>query len=374
MSRRGENIHKRKDGRWEARIIVTDECGMSHQVSLYGKTYKEAKEKKLSAKEIYFRSKIKTGEKTFAETAEEWIENNFPNQKKSTRLKYQEMLRRHINPELGNYRINLLNENMINSFLSQKLACGRICDGSGLSGSYVKTMSIIINSIMQYAAAKDYCSPLKTKIKKPESERRNIQVMDLDTQKDLEKCLENDNSFTALGIKIALNTGMRIGEICALKWDDIDMEHSIIHVRHTIARIENGDKKSMKKTCLVVDKPKTKTSVRDIPITVKLRAALELVSEKHQDFFVVSGTKKFISPRTFEYRYHKLLENYCIHQINFHGLRHTFATRCVEFNVDIKSLSEILGHANVNITLNTYVHSSLDLKRNQLEKLEIMYD
>ena len=315
----------------------------------------------------------KTERKTFAQTAEEWMQYRFLAQKKSTRLKYQEMLERHINPELGRYPINLLNESQINFFLSQELAFGRISDGSRLSSSYVKTMGIIVNSVMQYAVARNYCDPLKTKIQKPESQPYEIEILDLETQKKLENCLEKDQSLTALGIKIALNTGMRIGEICALKWEDVDMKHAIIHVRHTITRIKNSDENLAVKTCLVVDKPKTKTSVRDIPITGKLFHVLKNVKEKHQNCFVVSGAEKFISPRTFEYRYHKILENYCIRQINFHGLRHTFATRCVELNVDIKSLSEILGHANVNITLNTYVHSSLELKRNQLEKLSVMF-
>lgn len=373
MSRRGENIHKRKDGRWEARLIVKDGEGIPRQVSLYGKTYKEAKEKKLSArgKDAFCGKKIER--RTFAQAAEEWMQNRFLAQKKSTRLKYQEMLERHINPELGRYPIDLLDEKQINFFLSQKLACGRICDGSGLSSSYVKTMGIIVNSVMQYAVAKNYCYPLKTKIQKPESQQREIEILDIETQRTLENCLEQDDSLTALGIKIALNTGMRIGEICALKWEDVDMKNAIIHVRHTIVRIENADVNPETKTCLIVDKPKTKTSVRDIPITQKLSYVFEDVCERRQNYFVMSGTDRFISPRTFEYRYHKLLEHYCIRQINFHGLRHTFATRCVELNVDMKSLSEILGHANVNITLNTYVHSSLELKRNQLEKLSVMF-
>lgn len=373
MPRRGENIHKRKDGRWEARVTIMDEFGVCHKRSLYGKTYREAKEKKLSTIDSQIVRNEKAKGKTFAQVAQEWLDSNFIKQKKSTTLKYQEMIIRHINPELGRYKINMLTEKRIHTFILQKLNSGRICDGSGLSISYVKTMEIIINSVIQYATIQNYCRPLKIKICRPVSEHRDVEILDINTQKALEQCLEKDNSLTALGIQIALNTGLRIGEICALKWEDIDMENSIIHVRHTIARIENGDPDSGKKTCLVVDSPKTQTSVRDIPITKKLYTILENITDRDSICFVVSGTEKFISPRTFEYRYHRVLEKYCIPSINFHGLRHTFATRCVEFNVDIKSLSEILGHANTNITLNTYVHSSLELKRNQLEKMSMMY-
>lgn len=373
MPRKGENIHKRKDGRWEARVIIADKYGIMHRVSLYGKTYKEVKEKKLSAKTEYDNKNAKKSGVSFAKVIDEWFMNSFLNQKNSTKLKYQNIIERHIVPCLGKYKISEVNENIINSFLTKKLSSGRISDGSGLSHSYVKTMAIIINSVMQYAVAKEYCSPLKTKIVKPLSEPKHIEIMDLETQKLLEDRLECDQSLTALGIQIALYTGLRIGEICALKWEDIDIDHLLIHVRHTIARIINTDVNSDGKTCLVIDKPKTKSSIRDIPITYKLLTVLNKITDRGSDHFVVSGSKDFISPRTFEYRYHKTLEHYSIPQLNFHGLRHTFATRCVELNVDIKSLSEILGHANVGITLNTYVHSSLDLKRNQLEKLSGIY-
>ena len=173
---------------------------------------------------------------------------------------------------------------------------------------------------------------------------------------------------TDLGIMLALYTGMRLGEICALKWEDIDLEHKIIHVRHTISRIKNQDPSVDAKTVLILDTPKTKTSRRDIPISSKLFRFLDM-AHRNECNYVISGDTNFMSPRTFEYRFQKKLDCCGVPRINFHGLRHTFATRCIERGVDIKSLSEILGHANVGITLNTYVHSSMDQKRKQIEKL-----
>lgn len=173
---------------------------------------------------------------------------------------------------------------------------------------------------------------------------------------------------TALGMLISLHTGLRIGEVCALKWSDVDIERKILTVRQTVARVKANSNDNCKSK-LILDAPKTKNSLREIPINSFLLPLLVKKKSESVSDFVISEQKTFVSPRTFEYRYHKTLERFDIEQVNYHSLRHTFATRCIERGVDCKSLSEILGHANVNITLNTYVHSSMELKRIQIEKL-----
>ena len=177
-----------------------------------------------------------------------------------------------------------------------------------------------------------------------------------------------DMDETKLGVYISLYTGLRIGEICALSWEDIDLSNGLLYVRHTLSRVlceENGKRR----TVLIIDQPKTQSSLRKIPINSDLLRILNEMYPKAESRYVVSNQASFVSPRTYEYRYCKILQESGIHHINYHALRHTFATRCIEVGVDIKSLSEILGHSNVSITLNTYVHSSMDLKRSQLEKL-----
>lgn len=369
MARRGENIHKRKDGRWEARVLDRDEYGNKKYRSIYAKTYKEVKEKRLDTELNRQTDKNSDTAVLFGDVVDMWLINNFFSQKQSTKLKYQVMIEKHIRPVFGNMSISDIDEDMINHFLVIKMESGRLDKSGGLSCSYVKTMGIIISSIMNYAVSKEYCSPLKTKILKPTVERKEIEILTLEMQSLLEKKLMFDDSLTALGVLIALNTGLRIGEICALNWGDIDIEDDIIHVRHTVARVRKTEEASERSTHLIIDKPKTKCSVRDIPITTKLHCVLKKSYENAISEYVVSDAKSFVSPRTFEYRFHRLLEKYNMPSINFHVLRHTFATRCVELNMDVKTLSEILGHADVGITLNTYVHSSLELKRNQMEKL-----
>lgn len=366
MARKGENIHKRKDGRWEARIRVPRLNGKTTYHSVYGKTYKEAKDKK----EYYMenRKQVVSSFKriTFGEVLDMWLEHRFFYQKESTRLKYHNIINAHIKPVLGMTDVNAIDEVFINRFLADKKEFGRIDKKGGLSNSYIKTMAIIINSAMSYAVEKDYRPPLKSKIQKPQTDKKEISVLSEKTQKQLELSLSNDDSKTALGILIALNTGLRIGEICALKWENIDMQNKIISVKNSVIRVSNSEY-DFPKTKYIVAEPKTRSSIRDIPITTKLYPILMNVRERN--VYVISETNEFVNPRTFEYRFHRTLEEHSIPDTNFHTLRHTFATRCVEKNVDTKSLSEILGHSNVSITLNYYVHPSFESKRTQLEKM-----
>lgn len=366
MARKGENIHKRKDGRWEARIRIPKQNGKTSYHSVYGKTYKEAKDKK----EYYLENRKQmaaTFKKiTFGEVVDMWLEHRFFHQKESTRLKYQNIINTHIKPVLGKKDINAVDEVFINRFLADKKESGRIDKKGGLSNSYIKTMAIIINSVMSYAVEKDYRPPLKSKIQKPQIDKKEISVLSEKTQRQLETALSNDASKTALGILIALNTGLRIGEICALKWENIDLPNKIIRVKSSVVRVSDIGYGSQK-TKYIVAEPKTRTSIRDIPITTKLYPILLNVRERNE--YVISDTDEFVCPRTFEYRFHRLLEEYSIPDTNFHTLRHTFATRCVEKNVDTKSLSEILGHSNASTTLNYYIHPSFEAKRNQLEKM-----
>ena len=193
-------------------------------------------------------------------------------------------------------------------------------------------------------------------------------TLSLTEQRTVEKHLTNNINSTNVGILLALQAGLRVGEICALSWENIDFNERIMHIRNTVIRTNRNDNTY---PAFMISEPKTKSSIRDIPLTDCLLYNLMIVKSESISPYVISGNSEFVSPNTFEYRYHKALNQFNIKDINFHALRHTFATRCIEAGVDDKTLSEILGHANVSITLNTYVHSSMDLKRSQLEKFSI---
>ncbi|MCI8371759.1 MAG: site-specific integrase [Lachnospiraceae bacterium] len=376
MSRKGENIHKRKDGRWEARVRIISNSEKKKYKSIYGKSYSEVKSKvanfyKESGDDGFRTIQNCSADKKLAEIMEEWFLVKQMSQKASTQLKYHTIAENHILPILGHREISEITETEISEFLVQKLNKGKLHENTALSPSYVKTMGIMLNSVIAYAVVMDYRKPMKSKIVKPLERKHEITIMDCLTQKKLEDSLKINDSVTATGIMLALNSGMRIGEICALRWDDIDFHTNVIHVRHTISRIKNTDE-STTKTILVIDEPKTKTSNRKIPINSKLLPILHKAKANAVSEFVISDKKEFMSPRTFEYRFHQALKKLAIPDINFHALRHTFATRCIELGVDIKTLSEILGHSNVSITLNTYVHSSIQHKREQMEKLTLL--
>lgn len=246
---------------------------------------------------------------------------------------------------------------------------GRLDGTGGLSASYVSSIMIIVSSAISFAVAEQMCQPLKTPIYKPQPEKCELEILSFEEQLLIEQHIRYNLTPTNIGILISLYTGLRIGEICALTWDDIDLVNQVIHVRHTVARVKNDLKESRAKTRLIIDEPKTKASKRDIPIPSAILPALLEYRSISCSNFVVSDKATFVSPRTFEYRYHRVLERCGVGSINYHALRHTFASRCIAVGVDVKSLSEILGHGDSTITLNTYVHSSIDLKRCQMEKL-----
>lgn len=369
MSKRGENIRKRKDGRWEGRYkIGVLPSGQTQYRSVYAKTYTEVKTKLLSLRGTEQQPKETRKELRFSELTKLWFSSNAIRFKGATENKYHVVLEKHILPEMGGLRLSQISSALINEFLDKKLNNGRL-DGKGsLSASYVSTMRIIIGSILKYGVAEELCSPLKTPIHKPTKIKKEISVLSDEVCAVLEKNLISNLDQEAIGILLSLHTGMRIGEICALQWEDFDLEQGIVKVRHTIARIK-ADKSEKCKSKLILDTPKTKSSLRQIPINSFLLPLIIKFKETSNSKFVISNTKTFVSPRTFEYRFHRKFESYNIEKVNFHTLRHTFATRCISHGVDEKSLSEMLGHADVGVTLNIYVHSTIDMKRIQIEKI-----
>lgn len=368
MPKAGVNIHKRKDGRWEGRYKVgVYPNGATKYKLVYGISYTEAKDKLFSVIAEKGISSKQTKERTFSEILQLWLCNNRLRQKGATEHKYRTIIDKHIEPEIGSLKLSKISAVTINSFLERKLKFGRIDKSGGLSSSYVRTMASIIQSALQFAVDEGYCQPLKSTVCKPPLEKKDLRILTKDEQEQLEAFLYSSVDLVGVGIMISLYAGLRIGEICALSWEDIDLASGIIHIRHTIARVPCTDPQKDAKTSLIVDTPKTKASLRDIPISSLLQEQLATV--KSSTGFILTDSQAFVSPRTYEYRFHKVLDNCGIDQVNYHTLRHTFATRCIEAGVDVKSLSEMLGHANVGITLNTYVHPSMDLKRLQLEKL-----
>lgn len=369
MPRRGENIRKRKDGRWEARYPKgKNEKGNTVYGAVYGSTYKEAKEKRRQLLENPPAPKRDLAENTFANLLDLWVADNKVRLKSSTVYRYQYLIDTHILPELGSKSMDSITSPVINSFLADKMQHGRLDGSGGLSAAYVRSITLVINSALQFGMEQGLCSITGLKISKPTVIPKELPMLSVSQQRTLESILLTDTDETKLGVMISLYTGLRIGEICALTWNDIDLKNKVIYVRNTVVRVKSSEGE-LSKTHLSIDTPKTAASLRCIPICSTLLPVLSSCAAKSTSQYVASTTTDFVSPRTYDYRFKKLLDACQIPRINYHALRHTFATRCIEAGVDVKSLSEILGHGDVSITLNTYVHSSMDLKRIQLEKI-----
>lgn len=336
--------------------------------SIRPKRRKSAKNKmKKTAKVSRGRAQTPRAHMTFEELLRVWQDSNSIRLKQGTINKYSSLIESQIIPKIGKLPVSQITTMQINNFLSTLSHSGRLDGTGGLSPSYIRTISYIISATISFGASEEMCQALTGKIQKPSIPKRELQILTHSEQEKIEAYVLNNLSPTGVGVMISLYAGLRIGEVCAISWDDVDLPNGLLAVRHTVSRIKA--KNSVQKTELILDEPKTKTSKRIIPISPSLLAVLQKFKPLSKSRFVASDNENFISPRTYEDRFQRLLALNQVPAINYHSLRHTFATRCIEVGVDVKTLSEILGHADVSITLNTYVHSSIEMKKRQLAKL-----
>ena len=375
MARRGENIRKRKDGRWEGRFINSyDEAGKARYRSVYANNYNDCKRKLLDVK-----AKLNPGimapeaylpSTKLCDAVHDWLESIRVSVKHSTYVKYRNAATNHILPTLGGTRLKAVTVNLVNGFLLKKSESGRLDGNGALSVSTVHTLHIVLTSALAFALGEGAVSGFKFKpTRKPDPE---IFILKQSEQERLEANLLNEMNSFKFGILLCLYTGLRLGELCSLRWDDIDLDNMIISVRHTVQRIQTFDENAGNKTRLVVSDPKSKSSVRDIPIPSCIMEVIRTYfPDAHSGYILSGGKTNPLDPRTCQNRFKGCLKNAGVDDIHFHTLRHTFATNCVIVGVDVKSLSEILGHSNVSITLNKYIHSSRDMKRAQIEKLSV---
>lgn len=373
MPRRGENIHKRKDGRWEGRYIKEyDSEGKAKYSSVYAKTYLEVKQKLKDAPSIVGTQQFPhtRGAIYFKEILFLWLDSNRLNLKPQTYAKYLYMIENHIVGTLGNYEVRALTTAIINQVIVEKNDYGRLDGNGGLSASYIRTITFIIMAAIDFAVVEGYRMPLNGNITKLQRQKKELEVLTVKEQIQLENYLYINIDKRKLGTLLALYTGMRIGEVCGLRWCDIDFDSQTIHIRNTVERIKNiNQSQGEPKTNLVLCNAKTISSDRIIPIPEKIIKLLKHFQGSEQQFVIEGILYDYTDPRTFQYSFQNYLKESNLRKVNFHALRHTFATRCIESGMDVKSLSEILGHASVNITLNTYVHSSLEQKRTQINSM-----
>ncbi|OTN88818.1 hypothetical protein A5819_001310 [Enterococcus sp. 7E2_DIV0204] len=368
MVKKGENIYKRKDGRWEGRYIKqrTPDKKIIYG-SIYGKQYLEVKEKLTFIKARYLTSNCSVA--SYNETFEEFIGNWMMTTmsyavKPTTYSNYTRLIKRHILPKLGDIKVQKITQEIIQEFVyhltKQNFASGTI-----------KNVFNILKKALNTAVKKSYLlqNPCDNIIL-PKTTTKKINALTLEDQRKIERLALAEEKCSP--VFLALYSGMRIGEISGLKWEDIDFDKNLIHVRRTITRITN-ESTSLKKTKVVAGSPKSDHSTRVIPIAENLRNYLLEKQRYSQGIYVICCNGGLTEPRTINYRFKKVVNELELSDIRFHSLRHTFATRCLEQGVDIASLSQILGHHSIKLTLDTYADSLLENRISAIATIDNLF-
>lgn len=293
---------------------------------------------------------------------DEWLEARRRRVKESTYIKYGTALDRHIKPRLGACLPQTISAAVIDGFARELAA-------EGLAPKTVHDILGVLHAVLKYTAAQLPGVMPAVEISYPRCARQEMRVLSREEQRRFAEYLLRDMDACRLGVLLALLTGMRIGEVCALQWGCVSAEEKCVRVAATMQRLRDTEGTGSSRTRVVITPPKSETSARTIPLTDYAAALCAKMRPDSDSAYVLTGTEAFMEPRTLQYRMEKYTRDCGLEGVHFHTLRHTFATRAVEVGFEIKSLSEVLGHASTTITLDRYVHSSMELKRQNMSKL-----
>ena len=369
MARKGENIYKRKDGRWEGRYLKRTPDGKSRYGYVYARTYRDVKAKLRTAAAQWEADPRNTRDPALMlpAVAARWENTLLGQVKESTYVKYHVTIVNHILPALGEYSVEEMSHEIIENF-ALRLLRGEGPSGRVLAPRTVSDILSVLRSILRFArrgGARVPCDGSSVRIRRPAAE---IRVLSRQEQEQLCAYLYNNISARNAGILLSLFAGLRVGEICALRWEDIALEERLLHVRSTMQRIQNLDP-SGPRTRIVITEPKSVTSSRTIPLPEDLTEILVSLPGPRRGFFLTGEEGHFSEPKVMQDHFARVLRRCGLEEVNYHALRHTFATRCVELGFDVKSLSELLGHSTVSMTMDRYVHPSLEHKRENMRLL-----
>lgn len=366
MARKGENIYKRKDGRWEGRYIKGYKEGKACYGAVYARSYRDVKKKLEAAKKDPEKIQDLAKAGKTEDVGMRWLSDLSRTLKMSSVNKYDDLLRCYILPEFGKREFSEITNQNIIDFTNSLLATGGVKQ-QGLAPSTVAEILSAMNSIRIYALRREWKVSFSPDCVSVRREQKGIRVFSPEEQAHILAYLQDNMNPIALGIVLCFFTGIRIGELCALKWDDFNISEKRMQVRKTMQRVRVGGTEK-RKTAVRIFEPKSASSVRAIPLPGALLGLLEEFYTPGA-FLLTCDNRRFIEPRTMQNRFKAALSSCSIRDANFHAIRHTFATRCIEMGFDVKSLSEILGHASVSITMNRYVHPTMALKRENMDRL-----
>ncbi len=302
----------------------------------------------------------------FEVAAGKWLRDKKNSIKKSSAAGYTYFLDKYILPDIGRESVKKLDAKRLEEFLNG-------LQERGMGAATVNKSIVIINSVLDYAEEQGLAVAENRKMKRVRIRRKSAEVVREKDREQLERYLLSESGRETKGIRagiiLSLYTGLRIGEVCALRWENIDLENDVLSIENTLSRIYDVDNTQKSKTRLEFGKAKTESSMRRIPLPNYLKVFL-MKMKSRPEYFVLSGGPKPMEPRVYSQKFGKVCQEAGIPRINYHALRHTFATRCVEAGVDIKALSEILGHSSVSTTMEIYIHPTMEAKMKYLERLQ----
>ncbi|EOH90976.1 tyrosine-type recombinase/integrase [Enterococcus pallens] len=363
--RRGENIYWRKDKRWEGRYSKGKNVhGKTMYGSVYGKTLREVREKLYPLKVKYQMIQKDQGESAISlrEWGYRWLLEMKSTIKQSTYANYEHKMVHYVLSEIGDYGLNELDEEAAEELLKSLQL-------RGLKPSTIQVIFRITNQCINVAIRKKLIkeNPFKL-IQLPKVVKKRNQAITRQEQKRLETVAASEKNGKGLPVLLALYAGLRIGEIAALTWKDIDFENNLIHVHSTFQRVFGVV--AGKKTELVYTSSKTVSSIRSIPMSKLLKQVLMRQRKKSAGEFVVSRREQPVEPRLLTYHFHRIRKKAKLGTIHFHQLRHTFATRCLESKGDIVSVSALMGHGSTQMTLDTYASSLMEQQFQVVAQME----
>ncbi len=360
MPRKGENITKRRDGRYEARYVLErDEFGRIKRYGfVYARSYLEVKQKRNEKiKNIGLNKTNKNFNKQiFEDSIQLWLDYKI-SIKDSSYTNYYSIIHSKLIPFFKGKHLNNIDSKDIVEFT-------KYLQNMKLSSKRIKDILVLLKHFMED-------NDKFVKFEMPKVSKKKIITLTDEELELIKNNVKNTNDVKVFAILFTLFTGVRIGELCALTWKDIDLDNKVIHITKTLIRVKNKDINSKLKTKLILDTPKTEHSVRDIPINDTILPYLKKF-KKSDNFYFLTSSEQFITTKKYYFFYLNFLESLSIKKYKFHILRHTFATRSLLCGVDIKSLSEILGHSSVKITLDLYVHVKDNEKLFQINKLTFL--
>lgn len=373
MAKAGSNIYRRKDGRYEGRVLMGRSVYQKPQyIYVYARTLREVKQK---MKEIKKRMPVNKDvlNMRMSEGAKEWLQGNRGEWKATTYDTYMRLIARYIDPVLGNYKIRDISKKTMDNFSKEIV---KLSESGRMSEKYKKYICSIVCRIVEYESGLHQLDAIQPQLPEFRVQKKETLLPSEADLAALEKyLLHHLSDDTCLGILFAKCTGIRIGELCALQWKDIDLEKGEVTIRQNLQRViiheeeveeEKTEKVEKTRTRVCMQEPKTVNSARRIPLADGLAEILKLYQKEPEKYLISGQKREWAEVRTVQYRFNSILKKCGIPRFRFHLLRHAFASRCVGQGCDIKSLSEVLGHSNVQITMNIYVHSSMKQKKDMM--------